>query len=181
LGGVRYIEPIDIPITKRINEQAKQIEKLIQNHVKNYKPNYTGFEAPHRYYKGALGELCFARHLDNLGLEYDFKPRTDGMPDSGDFVIYLNSTDYKLDIKTGGGEHLNQMYLSEKQIERYGNNHYLYIGARINKKKLAVELWGWAFLSDFSPNPRDSRNRIIKYSDLRSLSRLTDKMPKRKL
>ena len=176
---------ITIKLTDKQVIFAKNVEKEIISNLPEHK-NPNGMEREGRYYIGTVGELAFGAHLKRLGKKFDYLVRTDGKSDDGDYRVYMDSRNVKVDVKTGGGIHLYFMYVPLVVYEKH--NDCIYVGTRYNAEKKEVEIWGWAFDSDLRsvPGKKDKdgnefKSMGIEYQNLRPIESLTDKIINNKL
>jgi len=130
---------IQIPITKQMLETAKAYQdKVLANLPKV--DNHTGLTAQNRYMIGSLGEQAVVKILKDNNKRFEYHPKADGKSDQGDITIWYGNLDLTVDVKTGGNENIQYMYIPMSQYNR--KRYPIYIGCRINKPN--IEVWGYA-------------------------------------
>jgi hypothetical protein len=136
---------IKIIVTERNREEALRDEKLVWKCPWMKKPNYTGLNVPHRYYRGFLGENYFEDWLILNKIPYTRHRKTNGPEWEQEFVIFNK----KWDVKTSHNPHHKEMLILKSEAEKgigLKKSPDFYIGCRSNGELLnekSGEIWGY--------------------------------------
>lgn len=155
-----------------LKEAKRRSDETLRN-IPNIE-NKTGLSANNRYAIGALGELAFQKLLDDAGKYYVYEPKQDGKSDQYDFLIRYGNIEYELDVKTGGGTHLPNMFVPKSQLE--AKEYPLYVGCRRNKEKNTVEIWGYTMAFDLHEVPSKIPSLGRSYRNLKPIQELLKKL-----
>ena len=138
---------VTIQLTDSMKLKARTSQDEIMKHLPD-SDNYTGLHDKDRFYKGSLGELAFEQMLISYNKNFDYKPRFDGLPDKGDFILRSHSAQtIKVDVKTNGSIRHSHLVVTLKQLARY---HYdIYVGIRLNQD--IAEIWGFCLRQHLKP------------------------------
>lgn len=137
---------IAVPITEEMKAIAEAAEATKLATIRSYSTtgNYTGLNAERRFYIGVLGELAFLEVLAQAGKRADYIPVDDGI-DSGDFILYCNTREQVIDVKTASKSYHQNLFMPEKQADKYQYDGY--VGVRLLAS--VAEVWGYCTRDDF--------------------------------
>jgi hypothetical protein len=170
-------QPLTVPLERR----AARLNDKVMASPTLTRRNYTGLNTRDRYLKGYMGELGFDALLTDFGARHEYKPRTDGKPDGGDFVVWRQGRRFTIDLKTAGEAKHRRFMMPLSQYRRKERD--LYVGGRLilwspgmgiqnqfeahgflprkEVGNLPVEMFGvnqvptlWAWLDPDGPEPR---------------------------
>lgn len=102
------------------------------------KPNYTGIAAEDRFYFGFLGEIAFARWLEQIGARYVWRVSLEGRSETPEFTVFVDDKLVTIDVKTASKprhEKMMQPHSQECDAD-------LYVGAKVFDGEW-VQLHGW--------------------------------------
>jgi hypothetical protein len=140
--------------------------------------NYTGLNEEDRYTKGYVSEAAFKILLDQNGIEYEYRPRTDGRADAGDFVIWTGEgVRQVVNVKSAGKPYYTDMPVPSCQMEfRHAD---VYVGVRLGYEQDAwAEVWGFATRDEVLRAPERTYgshtllNRFIRLDRLHPIERV---------
>jgi len=135
-----------IPITDEMKKSACRADTRIMRTFKKKNGNYTSLSEPDRFYTGVLGELAFLELLKQNNIKAKYAPTWNNLADKGDVVVYCNDYPLKVDIKTSGKAFHKNLWLPEKQYNRYNYNGY--VGVRLVDD--VAEIHGYCSKDDFT-------------------------------
>lgn len=138
---------ITVDITEEMKSKARHAQDEITKNLRS-PTNYNGLNARNRFYTGSLGEQAFEKVLQDHNKTFDYKPRFDGIPDKGDFILRNHQGEtIKVDVKTNGSKAHTHLVVSLKQLQRY---HYdMYLGVRLNDS--IAEVFGYCSKRELHP------------------------------
>jgi len=126
---------VTVQITPKMVELALFAEREQDANVRT-KHNYTGLETHGRRYIGAIGELGFANYLFEQGVAGDYRPRYNGLSDSGDMHVFLDDLYTTIDVKTASLP--IHKYIMVPKIQWAKTPNYIYIGVRLNESNIEI-------------------------------------------
>ena len=184
LVGSTGPEVLRVPISAETYRLARKCADEIECNLSGAPDgDYTGLEAPDRWFSGYLGEFTFAEVLDRFGKRFRHNVRTDGRAGGAEFDVYVQRLHKRLDVKTGGQELIAgasakwAFQLIESQFQLHGPTTDAYVAARVDGRDIVFQ--GWApkkQVAECVPETMKVLTRQVWYRDLASIRRLIEQL-----
>jgi hypothetical protein len=181
------IQQSDI-ITREISEETRIWAREMHDRIEaifasswSRSGNYTGLDAPDRWYKGYVGEREFCNYLDERGKRYVYRPHADGYADDGSDLIVYNAkygNEAPINVKAGYSEwhrvdlDLFRMMIPEPQYQKFRGKIVAYVAARIYDNYRLIDFAGCILARDvarYEPSMVRCATRAVPYRDLYKL------------
>jgi hypothetical protein len=139
------VTSIRVDLGKEIRARCEGLEKQILGSGVTSRPNYTGFETPHRYVVGYMGEFGFASYLEQIERRFTHVVNANGTSQKSEFVVWCRGEATAIEVKTRTRADAAELYRYEKQ---WDEGSAITVGARMGADGTSVELMGWIWTRD---------------------------------